>query len=118
MIGNKKLDRIPNARPPNQTGVKIVIVNNSLVILNNSLPQGPPGVPGPRGARGRRGRIGAPGYRGRRGRSGIPGQIGAPGIRGPQGIPGRGLDVNVTEMENLIERLMTYNPEEITMFGE
>ena len=39
-------------------------------------------------------------------------------MRGPQGIPGRGLDVNVTEIENLVERLMNYNPEEITMFGE
>lgn len=91
----------------------------NLPTTNSHLgPQGPPGVPGPHGTRGRRGRIGAPGYRGRRGRPGIPGQIGAPGIRGPQGIPGRGLDVNVTEIENLVERLMTYNPEEITMFGE
>ena len=74
--------------------------------------QGPPGAPGPRG------KVGAPGPRGRRGRSGKPGKDGSPGTQGPRGKPGKGLGVNATEIENLIDRLKNYNQVEVAMFGE
>lgn len=75
-------------------------------------PQGPPGAPGPRG------KAGAPGSRGRRGRPGKPGKDGSPGTQGPRGKPGKGLGVNATEIENLIDRLKNYNQLEVAMFGE
>ena len=75
-------------------------------------PQGPPGAPGPRG------KAGAPGPRGRRGRPGKPGKDGSPGTQGPRGKPGKGLGVNATEIENLIDRLKNYNQAEVAMFGE
>ena len=74
--------------------------------------QGPPGAPGPRG------KVGAPGPRGRRGRPGKPGKDGSPGTQGPRGKPGKGLGVNATEIENLIDRLKNYNQVEVAMFGE
>ena len=66
-------------------------------------PQGPPGAPGPRG------KAGAPGSCGRRGRPGKPGKDGSSGTQGPRGNPGKGLGVNATEIENLIDRLKNYN---------
>ena len=80
--------------------------------LRFSALKGPPGAPGPRG------KAGAPGPRGRRGRLGKPGKDGSPGTQGPRGKPGKGLGVNVTEIENLIDRLKNYNQAEVAMFGE
>ena len=80
-----------------------------------SGPQGPAGQPGPRG---HRGKTGPPGLPGRRGRPGMPGKNGSPGRRGPRGKPGKGSHVNVTEIENLLEILKVYSPEDITLFGE
>ncbi|KAM7427697.1 Roundabout 1 [Porites harrisoni] len=77
-------------------------------------PQGPPGQPGPRG---HRGKTGPPGLPGRRGRPGMPGKNGSPGRRGPRGKQGKGSHVNVTEIENLLEILKTYSPEDITLFA-
>lgn len=65
--------------------------------------QGPPGAPGPRG------KAGAPGSRGRPGRPGKPGKDGSSGTQGPRGKPKKGLGVNATEIENLIDRLKNYN---------
>ena len=48
----------------------------------------------------------------------MPGKNGSPGRRGPRGKPGKGSHVNVTEIENLLEILKTYSPEDITLFGE
>lgn len=81
-------------------------------------PQGPPGVPGPRGPRGAPGPSGPQGRRGRRGRPGKPGKDGSPGIQGPQGVPGKGIEVNVTEINNLVERLKNFNQTEVGLFGE
>ena len=47
----------------------------------------------------------------------MPGKNGSPGRRGPRGKPGKGSHVNVTEIENLLEILKTYSPEDITLFG-
>ena len=75
-------------------------------------PQGPQGAPVPRG------QAGAPGSRGRRGRPGTPGKNGPPGRKGLRGNPGKSLDINVTVIETLVERLQTYTQESISMFGE
>ena len=48
----------------------------------------------------------------------MPGKNGSPGRRGPRGKPVKGSHVNVTEIENLLEILKTYSPEDITLFGE
>lgn len=72
-------------------------------------PQGPPGAPGPSGPQGRRGR---------RGRPGKPGKDGSPGIQGPQGVPGKGIELNVTEIKNLVERLKNFNQTKVGLFGE
>ena len=48
----------------------------------------------------------------------MPGKNGSPGRRGPRGKQGKGSHVNVTEIENLLEILKTYSPEDITLFGK
>ena len=57
---------------------------------------------------GAQGPPGAPGSRGRPGRPGKPGKDGSSGTQGPR-KPKKGLGVNATEIENLIDRLKNYN---------
>ncbi|KAM7427694.1 hypothetical protein ABFA07_021217 [Porites harrisoni] len=103
-------------------------VLNDLQVINDTVngtgklvcmrgPQGPPGVPGSRGPRGAPGPSGPQGRRGRRGRPGKPGKDGSPGIQGPQGVPGKGIEVNVTEINNLVERLKNFNQTEVGLFA-